>query len=367
MKKLFMITLAVLGVVMMSILFTSCSKVDISVGNPEDLDISKYVTVSEYNQIKEDKCNSNITYYVYKDGAENPNENTTIIKHGKILQDGLDRDYLSRTNIFGDTHFGYTMYGRIFDPTTEVRCASAFSNSSRFNSDFSIILGDIIQGYSTPLVNQEMLELYYEGIKNLSTPCFLIEGNHDEEADNIEHEEFTRNGIIEFNNIRFICFAAHFVYSPVPVFPDYPYLDNAGDVSDETFAWLSEAVEDSYNKGYITILVNHYPLCHIAQGVTDGHIRQHADDIIRLCQQYNVKLYLHGHTHRTSLHHCILRNDQVTADATQVMFGLCAWTYNTLEITSDGFTIIEYDTITNEVTHTLYIPMTNQATGTIYK
>lgn len=336
-------------------------------GEPIDSGGTSIIDIQEYNQVKEDKCNNNIKYVIYSDGSL---PFMRIIKNGKINQDLSNRNYLARIALFGDPHFGYgindvsvrDLNGNIIEnPSVEDRNGMAFSKASAKNVDFSIIIGDILQG-GTQVQVSEAYDVFYQKVKLFNNPCFPLKGNHDDLSTTRDYTEFTKNGIIELGNIRVIVFWAVYAGATTEIG------EHNGDVSDEVYTWLVNAVRDSYEKGFTIILANHYALYYDPNDSWTWHqsLRNHRDDIIALCQQYNVKLYINGHIHRSGLLHAIVKNDTLTLDMTDVLFGWAFNTYSVMEITENGFNIIEYNTMTDEVLHTLFIPMTNQESGTIY-
>lgn len=324
---------------------------------------SSIVSFLEYNQIKEDKCNNNVRYLLFQENAS-PFDNNKFIKNGKIYQTIGNREYKAKIAIFGDTHFGYTLDGSlVLDPTTEDRCGMAFTKSNQKNADFSIIVGDVLQGGTLEQVLGSY-DIYYDKLKLLNSPCFPIQGNHDEliiHRGLLGLDELTKFGIIEFNGVRIICFKA------TQVWPTSSTKYDAGDIPDNIFALIKKAIIDSYNEGFITILACHYEFAYypdIPEWACS--IRKHRDDLIDLCQQYNVRLFLHGHEHTSGLLHKIVKNDEVTLDMTDVLFGWTHVSYSIMEVTDNGFNIVEYDTMTDNVLHTLFIPMVDQENGTIY-
>jgi predicted MPP superfamily phosphohydrolase len=322
--------------------------------------LSKIVTSEEYNQVREDKCNNNVAYLIYSDSST-PFADLKVIKNGKIWQNISNRNYKTRIALFGDPHFGYTIDGSlVLDPTSEERCGMAFAFASEKNADFAVLFGDILQGGTNEQV-LEMFNLYYQNMRKLAIPGFPIEGNHDECWVKVKHDEFIRTGVIEIGNVRIICFNAKYI--------DYSegYGIENGDLTDEVFEWLTEAVRDSYENGFITILADHYPVYGTNNPPSGGIIVKHREDLISLCKQYDVKLYLCGHWHLPGLAHHIFDEGGETFDTTEVILGWAHVTYTIMEVDDNGFTLTEYDTMTDEVLHSLYIPMVNQAEGTIYR
>ena len=150
-------------------------------------------------------------------------------------------------------------------------------------------------------------------------------------------------------------------------------------------------MKDSYNNGYITILASHYPIISDSSEsiIPEEHIgvllvQNHGQDLLDLCQTYNVRLHIHGHVHPTGLPHRLMTNNGVPFDMTEVEIGLSARAYVILEIRDDGFHFTEYPvTIKKETTkegditihhyevlddvsgRTLFVPLYNQASGTI--
>ena len=334
--------------------------------------LSAIVSPQEFNRVKEDKCNNNVSYLLYSNHT-NPFEHLKIIKNGKFIEDFSGRNTQVKVCLFGDTHFGNTITGTfVLDPTIEQRCGEAFTASNSKNADFSLILGDVYEESYDHEINKQIYNIYHQELNKLETPCFQIEGNHDEEMlykDGTEFvNEITKTGIIQFNNIRIICFNAKIHYRPTPD------IEDIGDVSDEVYEWLENAVKDSYNNGYITILANHYELAFDANdSAWDEPIGTHRDDIIQLCGDYDVKLYLNGHEHIPNLiYKTITTNNKIL---TNIEFGRTALSYSVMEIKNgengEGFYISEYETLTDDLANTLFVPMeltnASQIIKTTYK
>ena len=334
--------------------------------------LSAIVSPQEFNRVKEDKCNNNIAYLLYSNQT-NPFGNPQVIKNGKFVKDFSGRSNIAKICLFGDTHFGNTITGSfVLDPTIEERCGEAFTASNSKSADFSLILGDIYEESYDHEINKQIYALYHQKLDLLETPCFQIEGNHDEEMLYKDGEEFTKEitktGVIQFNNVRIICFNAKIRYSP------QPGIEDVGDVSDEVYAWLEDAVKDSYNNGFITILACHYELAFDANdSYWDEPIGTHREDIIQLCADYDVKLYLNGHEHIPNLIYKTITTDNKIL--TNIEFGRTALSYSVLEIkdgaNGEGFYFSEYETLTDDLANTLFVPMeltnVSQIIKTTYK
>ena len=199
----------------------------------------------------------------------------------------------------------------------------------------------------------------------LNYPCFPIEGNHDDEIKRkgIKLDELSRTGIIEFNGTRIICFNAVEVYPP-----DEPLHEDRGDIPDDVIAWLEEAMRDSYEKGYITMLANHYELANDPNDYKwNESIRRNREELIALCEQYGVRLYLNGHEHISNLIHKVVKkaNDS-DADILDVEFGRTAITYSVLDIKNDGFYFSQYKAETNALVATLFVPLQGELSNIVY-
>jgi len=289
--------------------------------------------------------------------------------------------------LFGDLHIGYGYsfvdYNARLWKDWEDYVEVSLKRASDKAPDFGIALGDQLSSINNSLYNRDGVGLierndWYNRIRPFNYPLFNVFGNHDDAL-----PDFTHKGVIEINNIRFIVFHMDIVYAtPFCTF----------NISDDEFGWLENAVKDSYNKGFTTVLVSHYPIIgdswegSVAPENYIGHllVNNHGQDLIDLCKTYNVRLHIHGHVHPTGLPYIIMEDNGVPFDMTEVEIGLGARAYVILEIKNDGFhfteypltrgtgsiveegvNIFTYEVIDDEPGRTLFIPFYNQQAGTI--
>lgn len=328
------------------------------------------ISAEAYNQLTIDRCN-NLMEFPF---------NTCTVKKGKVTLRHPISEYIAKIAVFGDLHVGLG-YSQTVKWNNWENC---IEQSLKWGADkcpyFGLGMGDQLSSMNSDINNKGIRELndYYNRIRPFNYPFFPMSGNHDDAV-----PEFIHNGVIEIANVRIICFCATLGYISYED-PDLS-LDPVGNVTDDTFNWLEQEVIKSYNGGYITILACHYCLYktpgHYEQ-YWNGYIHDHRDDIIQLCSDYNVRLFINGHNHHGGLKHVIVVDaNNNPLDMTNVEFGMGGRVYSEFIIKNDGFYFIEHevctlDNIDNEryyaisddhVTHTLFVPMTNQASGTIYE
>lgn len=302
---------------------------------------------------------------------------------GKISLRYPNSEYIAKIAVLGDLHIGLGYSERVKWNNWENCVEQCLKWASDKYPHFGLGMGDQLSSMDNNIniVGIREVNDYYIRIKSFDYPFFPISGNHDDAV-----PEFIHNGVIEIANVRIIIFCATLG------FVDYQHTDGTitrdpvGNVSDDTYTWLEQEVIKSNSDGYITLLVCHYCLYktpgHYWQ-YWNGYIYDHRDDIIELCSNYNVRLFMNGHNHHAGLRHAIVvdSNDN-PLDLTNVEFGMGGSVYTEFFIKNDGFYFIEHEVSTlnhidedvryyelsdDHITHTLFVPMTNQATGTIYK
>ena len=337
-------------------------------------DVHSYISAEQYNQIPIEKCG-------YDKVCRLP---VCTIERGKYTRGYEQFNYITRVALFGDPHIGY---GYSFIPSGygwknwEDYVELSLKRASNKVPDFGIPLGDQLSSVDNFLYSyggRGIIERsdWYNRIRQFNYPLLTIFGNHDDAI-----PDFIHKGVIEIENIRFIVFHMDIVYTSPSTY----------NISDAEFAWLENAVKDSYNKGYTTILVSHYPIIYDSgessaspEYMGNLAVLNHGQDLLNLCQTYDVRLHIHGHSHPTGLPHRIMTNNGVPFDMTTVEIGLCARAYVILEIRNDGFHFTEYpltrqtesteeggvtynnyEVLDDAAGRTLFVPFYNQASGTI--
>ena len=337
--------------------------------------VHSYISAEQYNQIPIEKCG-------YDKVCRLP---VCTIEKGKYTRKYEQFNYITRIALFGDPHIGY---GYSFIPSGyawkdwEDYVELSLKRASNKVPDFGIPLGDQLSSVDNFLYSnggRGIIERsdWYNRIRQFNYPLLSIFGNHDDAI-----PDFIHKGVIEIANIRFIVFHMNIIYtSPLSTY----------NISDEEFAWLENAVKDSHNKGFATILVSHYPIIYDsgessvpAEYMGNLAVLNHGQDLLNLCQTYDVRLHIHGHSHPTGLPHRIMTNNGVPFDMTTVEIGLCARAYVILEIRNDGFhfteypltrqtesteeggvTYTNYEVLDDAAGRTLFVPFYNQESGTI--
>lgn len=343
--------------------------------------VHSYISAEAYNQIPIEKCG-------YDKVCRLP---TCTVDRGKVTRKYEQFNYITRIALWGDPHIGYGYsftnvpkgsydgYGwKDWEDYVEL----SFKRASNKVPDFGIPLGDNLSSVNNFLYNNGgsgIIERsdWYNRIRQFNYPLFSIFGNHDDAI-----PDFIHKGVIEIMNIRIIVFHMDIVYkSPISTY----------NISDYEFAWLENAVKDSYNKGFVTVLASHYPIiCDSGEGSLPREylgrllVGTHGQDLIDLCQTYDVRLHIHGHVHPTGLPYKIMTNKEVPFDMTTVEIGLGARAYVILEIRDDGFhfteypltrqtksteeggvTYTNYEVLDDMAGRTLFVPFYNQASGTV--
>lgn len=340
--------------------------------------IHDYISAEQYNQIPVEKCG-------YDKECHLP---ICTINKGKYIRKYEQLNYIARIALFGDLHIGYgysfaESMGNLWK-NWEDYAETSLKRASNKIPDFGIALGDQLSS-----VNKYVYDLggrginerndWYNRIRQFNYPLFGIFGNHDEAL-----PDFVHRGVIEINNVRIIVFHMDIVLtSPFSTY----------NISDDDYNWLENAVKDSYNNGFITILASHYPILgDVFEGAPPapanylGHllVNNHGQDLIDLCQTYNVRMHIHGHSHPTGFPHITMTNHGVPFDMTEVEIGLGARAYVILEIRNDGFhfteypvtrfisnteeggvTVQNYELLDDAAGRTLFVPLYNQASGTV--
>lgn len=269
-----------------------------------------------------------------------------IISNGRISKD-TTHAYKTKVALLADMHIGYASWGDYASIETMYR------NINKKQADFCLMLGDQIDsGYKGNALMEEQSEIFYDKVKGLACPKFVMQGNHDTGMD-----EFTRLGVVEHNGVRFICFDAKYRGLPAA---EGEY-NSTGEVSEKTLEFIGNELEKG--DGKINILCCHYSIAGTdgfiwslgdAQQDADGvAFDGHRDDIISLCSQYGVRLYLNGHEHKKNLIRAVVDG----TDMTNVQIGTATQVYVILTVYEDKFLLEEYDTLTDELTNTAEIPI----------
>lgn len=307
----------------------------------------------------------------------------SIINGGKIVLQYPVSEYIAKIAVFGDLHVGLGYRESVKWNNWENCIEQCLKWASDKNPYFGIGMGDQLSSMDNNINDIGIREIndYHNLIASFKFPLFPISGNHDDAV-----SEFIHNGVIEIDNVRIIIFCATLGYVDYLLTDGTITRDPVGNVSDDTYSWLEQEVRKSYSDGYFTILACHYGLYKIPVDYWkywNGYINDHRDDIIELCSNYNVRLFINGHNHHAGLKHAIVvDSDDNPLDMTNVEFGMGGSVYTEFYIKNDGFYFTEHEVSTldhidsnvryyvlsdDHITHTLFVPMTNQATGTIYK
>lgn len=167
----------------------------------------------------------------------------------------------------------------------------------RFEPDFTIHLGDIIEGTGDPLVVGEIgLRLVKEGLEIPGVPMYWVIGNHDlrsvarrqfQEALEIDYV----NHVIDEGPYRFIIFDANYRKTGVPQNPvagDYI----PGFVSKENLAWLEQQLKTDKHV-YIFMHQSLVPPDQIRKGTIAN-----APAVRKLLGTYHVEAVFDGHVER---------------------------------------------------------------------
>ncbi len=318
-----------------------------------------------YNQIKTNKSKDS-TKYIIEDGY--------TIQNCVIKRTLPTRSFITRFAVFGDMHIGWNMpdyldtwHKPLTSPTWEDKVGMAFKNACKHSVDFGLGVGDQIQNAWTMI--QESIEErdeYYRQLKNFDVPLFSIDGNHDTAC-----PDWIKNAIIEFGNVRIICFFAQQYVDTTT----YVNTKCGGDVSDADYNWLRDALIDSHDKGYITMLACHYPLANtpkwdnpdysqapLPTGYTEfeENIRNHRNDIVNLCEQYGAVLMLNGHLHWNA-YMLVNKDNDESIDMLDVEFGNTSNGYHIVTVYDDRIEIKGYNPVTDEELRSLTFPLTNIA------
>ena len=318
-----------------------------------------------YNQIKTNKSKDS-TKYIIEDGY--------TIQNCVIKRTLPTRSFITRFAVFGDMHIGWNMpdyldtwHKPLTSPTWEDKVGMAFKNACKHSVDFGLGVGDQIQNAWTMIQESvEERDEYYRQLKNFDVPLFSIDGNHDTAC-----PDWIKNAIIEFGNVRIICFFAKQYVDTTT----YVNTKCGGDVSDTDYNWLRDALIDSHDKGYITMLACHYPLANtpkwddpdysqapLPTGYTEfeENIRNHRNDIVNLCEQYGAVLMLNGHLHWNA-YMLVNKDNDESIDMLDVEFGNTSNSYHIVTIYDDRIEIKGYNPVTDEELRSLTFPLTNMA------
>ncbi len=167
----------------------------------------------------------------------------------------------------------------------------------RFSPDFTIHLGDIIEGTGDPLVVGEIgLRLVKEGLEIPDVPMYWVVGNHDLRS--VARRQFQEalgidyiNHVIDRGPYRFIIFDANYRISGVPQNPisgDYI----PGFVSKENLAWLEQQLKTDKHV-YIFMHQSLVPSEQIRKGTIAN-----APAVRKLLGKYHVEAVFDGHVER---------------------------------------------------------------------
>lgn len=340
-----------------------------------DKNVHEYISAEHYNQIPIEKCG-------YDKICKLP---TGSVYKGNVTRKYEQYNYIARIALFGDPHIGYGYSfvdsGNLWKDWEDY-VELSIKRASNKVPDFGIGMGDQLSSINENIYEKGGAGLierndWYNRIRQFNYPLFPIFGNHDNAI-----PDFTHTGVIEIANVRIIVFHMDIVYTaPLSTY----------NISDDEYAWLEKAVKDSYNNGFITILASHYAIISDSSEsiIPEEHIgvmlvQNHGQDLLDLCQTYNVRLHIHGHVHPTGLPYRLMTNNGVPFDMTEVEIGLCARAYVILEIRDDGFHFTEYPVTKEKETteeggvttrhyevlddapgRTLFVPLYNQGSGTI--
>ncbi len=165
---------------------------------------------------------------------------------------------------FSDSHIGDPAWGAgEFD--------NLVTNMNSREADFVIATGDVCGAQLGDYATQEDVDLYNASAANFAMPHYEISGNHD--------PLWFPHFVIDNQDVRVI----GLISESVP----------EGDVTDEELVWLEAQLRES--SGRRIIIACHFPLSNVFD--PDRCIQKNRDEIIALCNQYNVRLFLSGHLH----------------------------------------------------------------------
>lgn len=270
-----------------------------------------------------------------------------IIKNGHFDKP-FSRDYISKVGLFADVHIGYTSWGDYSKLTGIV------NKMNELAPDFCFILGDCVDsGYSsTPELMAEQLGILDNHFSKLNSPIIRMKGNHDNAVD-----RFTDFGVVTFNGQRFVIIYPKYV--GMPSTPKFEY-NSRGKLSEEEITKISEMLADG--EGYNNIILSHYsvigndldnfsfPICDTVIDISGNVVDGHRDDLVALCTQNKVDLFINGHEHRKGLPNA-KADDGIMTD---VQIGTTGVSFALLTIYNDRYLFEEYDSITltkiNELT-----------------
>lgn len=281
-----------------------------------------------------------------------------ITKKGNI-ELSTHEGYIAKIGIMSDVHVGYDSWGDYS------KLKKVINTLNSKGLDFSMILGDCLDsGYShTPELRDEQLAIFNECMKGLTHPLFKMRGNHDSGM-----SQFTDFGTITFNKFKFICIFPKYLVTNPPAGEASQYW-GLGMLTETDIEWISNELKNS--EGYIPIIFSHYciheyssatgknftwPICDVISSTTtpssldgktyDGHRR----DLIALCRQYNVPLFVNGHEHRGNL-----INDTVDdLPMVNLQIGFTPREYVVLTVYNDRLFFEEFSSATNEPTGYTY-------------
>lgn len=280
-----------------------------------------------------------------------------VIKHGQIDKPMDNRNYMLKVALISDIHVGYDSWGN-YDKLDNI-----FKHISDSDVDFVISLGDEVDsGYSsTPELMAEQLAQLNASLQYLNKPLFKMKGNHDSGVGG-----FTEFGTVICNGVKFICIYPKYIGVTPDSLDGTSEVSSRGELTTNDIAWIENELKNCGSN--MPIIVSHYPIharqretgatfiWNICDTVTDlqGNTRDgHRDDLLTLCSQYNVPLFLNGHEHRGGFDHGTVDNLAME----NVQIGTLTSRYAELTISKSGYVFVEYDTTNFTQTATLNLTL----------